>query len=108
MTKISVEKLQELLDYDKIGGIIKVKKSGKVVLPNVNENGTCTIYDPETNSRRRLKYQTLAFILGSSSEINEGYKVLSLDMTDSNIKFQNLRLVRKDVSRAIGVVLRNL
>lgn len=107
MHKISVEKLKKLLDFDKDSGIIKVKKSKRVVLPNPDD-GSVVVYDSDTGHKRRLKYLNLAFMLGSGKEIPTDKKVLSFDMSSTNSRFSNLALVDKEVYRAVNVVLRNL
>ena len=111
MTTIPVNRLIELLDYDKDLGLIHQKAVGRkvkrMVLP-CPETGTIIVYDPVKSLRRRMLYRNLAYVLGSGAEIPEGKKVLCHDLNEQNIKYRNLKLVDKAVYRDVLIAIRNL
>lgn len=111
MTAICVNRLQELLDYDKDLGVITQKAVGRKVQRRVlpdPETGTIIVYDPVKSLRRRMLYRNLAYVLGSGAEIPEGKKVLCHDLNEQNIKYRNLKLVDKSVYRDVLIAIRNL
>lgn len=111
MTTIPVERLQELLEYDKDLGVIHQKAIGRKVKRRVlpdPETGTIVVYDPVKSLRRRMLYRNLAYVLGSSAEIPQGKKVLCHNMNEQDIVFRNLKLVDKAVYRDVLIAIRNL
>jgi hypothetical protein len=111
MKTIAVNRLHELLDYDKDNGIIHQKAVGRkvkrIVLPDP-DTGTIIVYDPVKSLRRRMLYRNLAYVLGSGAEIPEGKKVLCHNMNEQDIVFRNLKLVDKAVYRDVQIAIRNL
>lgn len=109
--EISVQRMLELMHYDKEQGVITQKQLGKKmhrkVLPDP-DNGAIVLYDPSTGLRQKMLYRSLAYVLGSGKPIPEGKKVLCHDLDDENIKFRNLKLVDKAAYRDVQIAIRNL
>lgn len=108
MTRIlHVDRLLELYCYDAVSGKISNKSNGRVILPSPDEL-VVYCYDPVDRSRKKFLYHNLAYILGSELDIPEGFKVLSLNLNEEDIRYNNLKLISKPDYTLVRCALRNL
>lgn len=106
-SNLTVERLQQLYDYNPRQGEIRNRSNTRKVLPHP-EDGSVVCYDPATKLRKKMLYRNLAYVLASGKFIPAKHKVLTLDLNDENIKFHNLKLVEQTVYWDIKTALRNL
>lgn len=106
-SELTVQRLQQLYDYNPRQGEIRNKSNTRKVLPHP-EDGSVVCYDPATKLRKKMLYRNLAYTLSSGKFVPSKHKVLTLDLDDENIRFTNLKLVNQSVYWDIKTALRNL
>jgi hypothetical protein len=105
--RISVAKIQQLYDYDKMNGLITRRSTSRIVLPHP-VSGDVEISDTETKKRRKFIYRNLAYLLGSGKELSANQKVFPMDLDENNIRWNNLKVIDKSVYKTLHSALRNV
>lgn len=105
--RITVAKIQQLYDYDKIKGVITRRTTSRIVLPHPI-SGDVEVSDSETKKRRKFLYRNLAYVLGSNKELAEDQRVFPMDLDENNIRWSNLKVIHKSVYKTLHSALRNV
>ena len=103
---VPVNRLLELLSYDKESGRVTVKKSDRVL--TADDTGAVTIYDPSVKMKRKIKLDVLAWMLFHKQELPNSYKILhkNLDLEDNSAK-NLLAILRQEYSK-VSEAINNL
>jgi hypothetical protein len=103
---IPVNRLLEILDYDKDTGTIKVKKSSRVLVPD--DTGSVTVYDSSIKMKRKLKMDTLAWMLFHKTELPGSYKLFHRNLNLEDNSARNLVAILKQEYSTVAEALNNL
>ena len=100
---IPVNRLLDLLSYDKDSGRVSIKKSDRTLL--ADDTGAVTIYDPSVKMKRKVKLDTLAWMLLHKQELPNSYRILhkNLDLEDNSAK-NLLAILRQEYSKVIEAI----
>lgn len=100
---VPVNRLQELLTYDKTTGKVTVKKSDRVL--TADDTGAVTIYDPVSKVKRKIKLDVLAWSLLHGQELPHAYRIMhkNLDLEDNSAK-NLLAILRQEYSKVTEAI----
>ena len=106
MKPINIQEILEIVAYDPETEGFYYKKTGKVL--TVDEYGCCTIYNPNTKERRKVKADKLSWMLYNQRELPEDYKIFHRNLISSNYSPDNLWAIQKDAFKKVTECLDNL
>lgn len=100
------ERLRELLDYDPRSGIIKSKKSQRVL--RADEDGLVIIRDPVDKKSYKLKLDKIAYTLAFGVQPKEDKRILHKNLDQQDNRLKNLSMVSRAVFLQIKEAHKNL
>ena len=100
------ERLRQLLDYDPLSGIIKNKKTKRIL--QADHDGLIILYDSATKRSIKLKLDRIAYAMAFGVFPKEDKRVLHKNLNQEDNRLKNLTLVSRAISLQIKEAHKNL
>lgn len=103
---IALERLYELLSYDREKGCIYSIKTGRQVHPCIY--GFCIINDPETKKKVKFKFSKLCYALGNARLPTKQERIFHKNLNQKDFTLSNLVLLNAKQYLEASIAVKNL
>jgi len=100
------ERLRQILDYDPLSGIIKNKRTKRVL--QADHDGLVIVFDSLAKRSFKLKLDRVAYAMAFGEFPKEDYKILHRNLNSQDNRLNNLHAVSRKVFLQIKEAHKNL
>lgn len=103
---MELQRINELLIYNPQTGEIQSRESKRRITPC--PDGFYTIWDADTKKKTKFKADRLSWTLGNNKKLRKNSKVLHLNLSTTDNRLSNLRVVPSAVFNKVMEAAKNL
>jgi hypothetical protein len=103
---LELQRINELLAYNPLTGEIQSKEVGRKIAPDAE--GFITIWDSTIKKKTKFKADRLCWTLGNNKKLRKNQKILHLNLSKTDNRLPNLRVVPSSVFNKVNEAAKNL
>jgi hypothetical protein len=103
---VELQRINELLAYNPLTGEIQSKEAGRRIAPDAE--GFITVWDSTIKKKTKFKADRLCWTLGNNKKLRKNQKILHLNLSKTDNRLSNLRVVPSSVFNKVNEAAKNL